>query len=65
MTQMLSIYLSPDNNSDKAFEEQIFMGIKSRKIVSNMTIYGVHIHFVRYKNNNNVQKLIRSWMPWH
>ena len=49
MTQMLSIYLSPNNNSDKAFEEQIFMSIKSRKIVSNMIIYGVHIHCVRYK----------------
>ena len=41
MTQMLSIYLSPDNNSDKTFEEQIYMGIKSRKIVSNMTIHGL------------------------
>ena len=50
MTQMLSTYLSPDNNSDKAFEEQIFMGIKS-----NMTIYQVRVHCVRYKNNNIVQ----------
>ena len=32
MTQMLSIYLSPDNNSDKAFEEQIFMGIKVERL---------------------------------
>ena len=29
------VYISPDNNSDKEFEEQIFMGIKSRKIVCN------------------------------
>ena len=41
MTQMLSIYLSPDNNSGKTFEEQIVIGIKSRKIVSNMTIHGL------------------------
>ena len=38
------VYISPDNNSDKEFEEQIFMGIKSRNIVSNMTIYIVHIN---------------------
>ena len=57
--------LSPDNDSDKAFEEPLFMGIKSRKIVSNTTIYGVHIHYVRYKNNNNFQKIIISRMPWH